>query len=145
MKALSGISLLLLVLLLPALPPTALQAQTVVIVNGSVTAEALSVKELMDVYTLNKTHWDDGSRIAVFDLKSGKTKEDFLSSVGMSENGLKRIWLRKQFTGRGRPPRAVSSDDEVMELVAHTPGAIGYVGVDSYKDTRNVRIIARVD
>jgi ABC-type phosphate transport system substrate-binding protein len=139
MKTLIFISLILLSLLLQVV-----QAQTVIIVNESVAAKSLSVKELMDVYTLNKTHWDDGSRISVFDLKNGKTKEAFLSYVGMSEDELKRIWLRKQFTGKARPPKAVSSEDEVMELVARTPGAIGYIGQRNYRDVQNVRIIARV-
>lgn len=124
--------------------PLALHAQTVVIANESVSTKSLSVKELMDVYTLNKAHWDDGSRITVYDLKGGKTKEAFLSALGMTDDELKRIWLRKQFTGKARPPRALSEEEEVLEAVARTPGAIGYVSERTYKTTRNVRIIARV-
>ncbi len=122
----------------------ALPAQTVVIVNESVSTKSLSVKELLDVYTLNKSHWDDGSRITVFDLKGGKTKESFLSYLGMTEDELKRIWLRKQFTGKARPPRALTDEEEVLEAVARTPGAIGYISERTYKTTRNVRIIAKV-
>ncbi len=139
MKAIPVILLLLLLCF-----PRSLQAQTVIIVNESVSAKSLSVKELMDVYTLNKSHWDDGSRISVFDLKAGKVKEAFLSHVGMSEDELKRIWLRKQFTGKARPPKAFTTEQEVMEQVARTPGAIGYVRARFYKNKRNVRIIARV-
>ena len=133
----------LLLLCLPA-PSAAQSTATVVIVNDKVTSPALTVKDLMDIYTLNKSHWDDGTRIAVFDLKNGRTKESFLAYVGMTENDLKRIWLRKQFTGKARPPRAVASEDEVVDLVGRTPGAIGYVSERSLRNTSTVRIIARV-
>ena len=133
----------LLLLCLPA-PSAAQSTATVVIVNDQVTSPALTVKDLMDIYTLNKSHWDDGTRIAVFDLKNGRTKESFLAYVGMTENDLKRIWLRKQFTGKARPPRAVASEDEVVDLVGRTPGAIGYVSERSLRNTSTVRIIARV-
>ena len=36
-------------------------------------------------------------------------------------------WSKIIFTGRGRPPRQVSGDAAVVELLADNPGAIGYV------------------
>lgn len=120
------------------------QAQTVVIVNSSVPASSFSVKELMDVYTLNKTHWDDGSRVTVFDLKTGKSKQAFYDHIGMSEEDLQRIWLRKQFTGRARPPHALSSEEELVELVGKTDGGIGYASEKAVRGRKNLRIIARI-
>jgi ABC-type phosphate transport system substrate-binding protein len=124
--------------------PAPVTAQTVVIVNESVSTSILTQKELMDIYTLNRAHWDDGSRISVFDLKSGKPKESFLSHVGMTEDELKRIWLRKQFTGKARPPRALATEEEVVDHVSRTPGAIGYVSERAIKSPSSVRIIAKV-
>ncbi|PLX23922.1 MAG: hypothetical protein C0600_13975 [Ignavibacteria bacterium] len=120
-------------------------AQTVVIVNTSVpSSTSFDVDELLDVYTLNKAHWEDGSRITVFDLKRGKSKAAFYEYIGMSEEELQRIWLRKQFTGRARPPRSLSSEEEIVERVGRTPGAIGYVQNQSVKNNRNVRVVAKI-
>jgi ABC-type phosphate transport system substrate-binding protein len=119
-------------------------AQTVVIANTSVPSSSLSVKELMDVYTLNKTHWDDGSRVTVFDMKNGKAKNAFYQYIGMTEDDLQRIWLRKQFTGKARPPRSLSDEEELVELVGRTAGGIGYVSEKSTVGKRNIRIVARV-
>lgn len=138
--------LLLAAALLPAalLPCATATAQTAVIVNESVSPRSLTQKELMDIYTLNRTHWDDGSRISVFDMKAGKAKESFLTHLGMTEDELKRIWLRKQFTGKARPPRALATEEEVVDQVGRTPGAIGYVSERSIKNPTSVRIIAKV-
>lgn len=119
-------------------------AQTVVIVNTAVPASSLSVDELMDVFTLNKTHWDDGSRVTVFDLKNGRAKNAFYEHIGMTEDDLQRIWLRKQFTGKARPPRSLSSEGEIVELVGRTAGGIGYVSEKATVGKRNIRIIARI-
>lgn len=124
--------------------PAALCAQTTIIVNDAVNARSLSAKDILDIYTLNRVHWDDGTRISVFDLKGGKTKESFLAALGMTEEEFKRIWLRKQFTGKARPPRALATEEEVIDLVSRTPGAIGYVSERPAKNLPNVRIIAKV-
>ncbi len=121
-----------------------MEAQTAVIVNRSVPASSMGLKELLDIYTLNKAHWDDGSRITVFDLKRGKTKEAFYEYIDMSEEDLQRIWLRKQFTGKARPPRSISNEEELIDMVSRTPGAIGYVTERNIPKKSNVRIVARV-
>jgi ABC-type phosphate transport system substrate-binding protein len=119
-------------------------AQTVVIVNSSVSARNLGSKELMDIYTLNNSRWDNGSRITVYDLKSGRAKEAFHEFIGMSEEELKKIWLRKQFTGKARPPKSIPTEEALIEHVADTEGAIGYVSEKSLKSGKNVRIVARI-
>lgn len=119
-------------------------AQTVVIVHASVSTKNLGSKELMDIYTLNTSRWESGARIAVFELKSGRAKEAFHEFIGMSEEELKKIWLRKQFTGKARPPRSVPTEEALIDLVAETEGAIGYVSERSLKSGKDVRIVARI-
>jgi len=36
-------------------------------------------------------------------------------------------WQQQVFSGRGHPPPVLPSDAAVIEYVARTPGAIGYV------------------
>ncbi|HOJ04870.1 MAG TPA: hypothetical protein PK916_12805 [Bacteroidota bacterium] len=123
--------------------PLALRAQMVVITHASVPVKSISVRELLDVYTLNQSRWDDGTRITVVDVKSGKGRDAFFEYIGMSPEEMQRIWLRKQFTGKARPPRSVGSEEDVVDLVAATEGAIGYVNERALKSGKSVRIIAR--
>ncbi|MCZ7555320.1 MAG: hypothetical protein M5R41_02805 [Bacteroidia bacterium] len=134
-------ALLLTALLLSGMDAT---AQTVVIVHSSVSTKNLGSKELMDIYTLNTSRWESGTRINVFELKSGRAKEAFHEFIGMSEEELKKIWLRKQFTGKARPPRSVPTEEALIDLVAETEGAIGYVSERSLKSGKDVRIVARI-
>ena len=122
----------------------AVQAQTVVVVNASVDARDMSVEELRDVFTLNKTHWDDGTRISVFDLKAGRPKQDLYTHIDMSETSLQRIWLRKQFTGTARPPKALGSEEALLDMVAKTAGAIGYASARAAAGRKNIRIVSRL-
>ena len=138
------ISLFIILLAFLFYPATA-RAQVVVIGHKSVPEKKLSQKELLEIYTLNQSHWDDGSRITVVDLKKNSdTRSAFYRHIDIEEEDLRRIWLKKQFTGKALPPRILDSEDAVVEAVASTPGAVGYVNQSSLKNTKDVKILAKV-
>jgi len=47
---------------------------------------------------------------------------------------LKGHWSKLIFTGKGTPPKEVSTDAEVIELVAANPNIIGYINASSVTD-----------
>jgi ABC-type phosphate transport system substrate-binding protein len=100
----------------------------VVIVHESVKTQDLTQQQLVDIYTLNAQNWGDGKKIVVTDFKGdGELREKFYSFLAIKPNEIKRIWLRKQFSGSGTPPLTVSSEEEMIERVIAKPGTIGYV------------------
>ena len=120
-------------------------AQTAVIVNKTVPQETMSEKDILDIYTLNWPRWDNGTRVTVFDLKrEGKTKKAFYRHIEMDEDELRRIWLRKQFSGKAMPPKIVDTEEDVVDRVANTPGAIGYVSLNAARKNKDVKVVARI-
>ena len=43
---------------------------------------------------------------------------------------MKSIWMKNMLSGEGQPPQAKATEQEILEQVAKTPGAIGYVNRD---------------
>ena len=120
---------------------TALNAQVAVIVNKSVNASSISKSNLLDIYSLTTKNWDNGNKIIVFDQKSdNEVKEKFYSFIGKSNSDLKKVWMRAQLTGEGFAPEALNSDQEVLNKVASTPNAIGYINKNSVSSSVKVLI-----
>ena len=89
----------------------------------------LSKKELKDIFMGYKIRWPDGSRVRPVHLvlDNASTKEFLGSVVDMNELQFANYWRIKLFSGRGYPPKEVSSDIEVLNIVASDPDAIGIV------------------
>jgi ABC-type phosphate transport system substrate-binding protein len=118
-----------------------LYAQVVVITNKSTPATGLDNDKLLDIYTLNTKNWGDGGKITLLEIKGDSpTKSRFYAALGTSFGDMQRLWLKKQFAGKGVPPIALGSEDEIIQKVASTLGAIGYVSVE--KASKDVKILA---
>jgi ABC-type phosphate transport system substrate-binding protein len=111
-----------------ALVNTRAHAQ-LVIVNNSVKATEVSKADLRDVFSGASASLADGSHVVPVLLKSGAAHEAFLSEyVGKTDAALLATWRNLVFSGQRSMPKAVDSDAAVVEYVAKTPGAIGYIG-----------------
>jgi ABC-type phosphate transport system substrate-binding protein len=115
-----------------------------VIVHESVKSEELTSQQLLDIYTLNAQNWDDGKKIYVTDFKGdSEIRTKFYKYISINKNDMKRIWLRKQFSGSGTPPLTVNTDEEMIDKVLSKPGTIGYVPAN--KIPPNTRVIVTID
>ena len=105
-----------------------LQEEIAVIVHNSVKTETIDPKRLLDIYTLNFQSWNDGKRIQIADFKGDSDlRSKFYSHINLDAQDIKRVWLRKQFSGKSLPPSTVRDEDEMIQLVISKPGTIGYV------------------
>ncbi len=110
--------------------------QVSVIANKDVPETTVSQSGLKNIFTLEKTTWSNGSSITVFDLKpAGETKTKFYGSIGTTGKKIKKKWMKKMLQGEGQAPAALSSEEEVLQKVASTPGAIGFVSSAKVNDT----------
>jgi len=104
------------------------QAQVVVIANPSVKSTEVSVADLRDVFTGASSTLRDGTHVTAVLLKSGPVNDSFLSLyVGRSDSAFRANWRSLLFSGQGVMPRTFDSEAALVEYVAHTPGAIGYI------------------
>jgi ABC-type phosphate transport system substrate-binding protein len=61
-------------------------------------------------------------------LKGGPAHEVFLSHhIGENPDEFRTRWRKAVFTGQGAMPKEFNSERALLEYVAATPGAIGYV------------------
>jgi ABC-type phosphate transport system substrate-binding protein len=106
-----------------------------VIVNNGVKATSASVDDIRGVFTGDKSTLGDGSKVTPVTLKGGAAHEAFLKAyVGKSDAAYRTAWRSLVFSGQGSMPKTVDSDAAMVDYVAATPGAIGYVGKDVAHD-----------
>lgn len=104
-----------------------LQAQ-LVIANPSVKTVDVSASDLRDVFTGASSTLRDGSHVTPVLLKSGPVNDSFLTLyIGRSDSAFRANWRSLLFSGQGVMPRTLDSETAVVDYVAHTPGAIGYI------------------
>jgi ABC-type phosphate transport system substrate-binding protein len=120
---------------------TAARADVVVVVSAKSPIAALSPAEIADVFLGRLTRLPDGTTAVPIDQTEGSPRraEVYSTLARMSPVQLKAYWSKLIFTGRGRPPRAVGGDEEVLRAVRLNPAAIGYV--DRRLADDSVRII----
>lgn len=83
-------------------------------------------------------------RVKVLD-QSGKSeiKEEFYDKVmNKSLSELKVHWAKIIFTGKAVPPKSLSSDKKVLELVSKNKNMLGYV--DSKSVTDDVKVLMTI-
>ena len=108
------------------------QAQVVIVVNPSAKASEIAKSALADIFTGGSTSFKDGSHAVPVTLKGGVTHEDFLKTyVGKNDGAFRAAWRAAVFSGQGTMPRTFDSEAALLDYVAATAGAIGYVSKDS--------------
>jgi ABC-type phosphate transport system substrate-binding protein len=104
-------------------------AQVVIIAHPGVKSADISKSDLRDVFTGGATSLKDGSHVTPILLKTGTVHEEFLSAyVGKGDAAFRASWRSLVFSGQASMPKSLDSETAVVEYVAHTPGAIGYIG-----------------
>lgn len=115
--------------------------EILLIAHSSVSADSLDRATISDIYLGKKAKWDNGDKIRVVMLKKGSTHETFARDiVGTTPAKLKNFWKKVVFTGAGTPPKILKKEADLIEFVADTEGAIGYI--DSSTPYENVKVIS---
>jgi hypothetical protein len=108
---------------------SAANAQDVVLVaNQGVRISEIRATDLRALFMGTKTRFSDGSHAVPVTLKGGPAHEVFLKNhLDESPADFQAQWRKAVFTGQGVMPRAFDSEAALIEYVATTPGAVGYV------------------
>lgn len=131
----------LLLLALVRCCPTARAQDIVLVANKSVQVSALNDADLRAIFTGEKTRFADGSRALPVTLKGGAAHEVFLRKhLGETPDEFRAQWRKAVFTGQGAMPKTFDSEAALIQYVATTPGALGYVSRISPQD--NVKSLA---
>ena len=133
-------------LLILALTAVAVEAETsgpdclMVVVNAEVPVESITPGMLQRIYLGKTTRWEGGLAIRPVMLHDHEVHEAFVTDLlDRSEENFSVYWKRMVFTGKGRPPRAFNSDEELAAYLRETPGAIGFLSVEA--DATDLKIV----
>lgn len=81
-----------------------------------------------------------GQPVTVVNLPAGSAlRQRFLAVfLATDEDRYRAYWTVRRHVGKGAPPRELDSAGAVMDFVAGTPGAIGYIDAASARPGLNV-------
>jgi TonB family protein len=104
-----------------------------VIANSSVKVDSISALELKRVFLEERISLADGTHVEPVLQKDGFVHQAFVREyLGISEDDLRTYYRTLLFPGRGSMPKLLGSDAEVVDYVARTRGAIGYVSIGAH-------------
>lgn len=115
-------------------------AEPVLIANPSVSTSQLSRSHVAKIFLGKKKTWDGGEKITPALLKGGAVHTRFVKKViRKSPSQFNTHWKRLVFTGKGQALKTVASEQEMVDFVSQTAGAVGYV--DAGTDLSGVKTI----
>lgn len=125
----------ILALLITACFTTAAWAgEMVLVANQGISATSLSKGDVKSIY-LAKKKSIDGTSVKLTTLKDKDLTAKFLKEyVGKTPSQFSAYYKKLVFTGKGKPPKKMGSEAEMIAYVARTTGAIGYVSAGAVTD-----------
>ena len=107
---------------------TARTQDVVIVANPGVQISEIKESDLRAIFTGEKTKFSDGSHAFPVVLRGGPVHEVFLKRhLNQSPDDFRALWRKAVFTGQGAMPKSFDSELALIEYIAATPGAIGYV------------------
>jgi len=128
-------------LCLPGVSADPLTPQVQVIAHPSVQVDALSQAQLRSIYLMRQVVWPDGVAIRVFTLtpRSAANLQFCRDQLQLFPYQLERVWQKLTYSGTGTPPTELQDQQAMLQAIAATPGAIGYIGKQD--ETQGVKVI----
>lgn len=100
-----------------------------IIANRSVSVNTLSLASARAIFGMRQVKWPDGAPIRVFVMPDDQAIHGSLCKerLNLFPYQLRQSWDRMVYSGMAQAPSEVSSEEALLDKVAATPGAIGYV------------------
>ncbi len=109
-------------------PPKEAQAIEI-IANSNVLQQTISTNQLLAIYLGRRRTWPGGVGIKVVMLKQRNSLHNkFCRDVlHITPRKVKHSWDRVVFSGTGRGATEVKTQQEMLQVIKDTPGAVGYI------------------
>lgn len=106
-------------------------AEVVIIANNNVSLESLNKEDVQKIFLGKMVKWPDNSSIRFATVNSDSHQEFLETYINRSTSQFRNYWRKMVFTGKGQKPKAFETDQELVQFVSETSGAIGYVGANA--------------
>jgi len=114
-------------------------AKVLIIANNSVSQESIDKKDVQKIFLGKMVRWPDNSSIYFGTCKTDAHQEFLRVYLKRSSSQFRNYWRKMVFTGKGHKPKAFQTDEEFVQFVSKTKGAIGYVSAEA--ELKNVKTI----
>jgi len=100
-----------------------------VIVHAGNPLDSATKAQVSDYFLKKVKVWPNGTEIDPIDLYPTSTVRSAFSEAvhGRSVAAVKSFWQRQIFSGEAVPPPEIENEQQVIDWVKSSPGAIGYV------------------
>jgi ABC-type phosphate transport system substrate-binding protein len=100
-----------------------------IVVHPGVPSQSIGKKGVRALFGMHLHQWKDGTPVQVFVLPDDHPSHiAFCKHVlGVFPHQIRRAWDRLIYSGTGQGPVVVKDEQEMLQRVASTPGAIGYL------------------
>ncbi|GEK72047.1 hypothetical protein HHA04nite_05910 [Halomonas halophila] len=113
------------------------EAQTVLLVaHPDVTTQSLTRDITRALFAMRQRTWPNGQAARIFVLPNRHPVHARFVKQRLSvyPHQLQLAWDRAVFSGTGQAPERVSTQAEMLERIADTPGALGYLEREKLDD-----------
>ncbi len=116
-----------------------------VIANSATTPDSMSKRDLARIFLKKKKKWPSGQAAAPVEQRSNDALRAAFSKevLGKSLEMVESHWQGQVFSGKGTPPKKLTSDAAVVSFVRSQPGAVGYVSANTNID--GVKVMTIID
>ena len=107
-------------------------SEVVFIVNTSVETKSLSKSDIKEIFLGEKITWDNGNEIVIAVIDDSTIHELFTRTyLKKSAVQFLRYWRNQVFCGKGSLPKYLKSEKEMLQFVADTKNALGYISSET--------------
>ncbi|WP_460051025.1 hypothetical protein [Sessilibacter sp. MAH2] len=114
-----------------------------IIANKDVDTESLSTVDVRSIFAMRQRVWPSGETIKVFVFSDNNpTHVRFTKQIlNTFPYNLRRIWDRRVFSGIGQYPTRLNTEQEMIDAIANTTNAIGYIQHEYLTDEVKVLVV----
>ncbi len=107
--------------------------------------DSITRQQVRDIYLNRSSQLPDGQKAIAFGLPAGNSMRDAFNEqiTQRPDAWLTAYWSRQVLTGKGHPPREMSSAAGMRSVVSSTLGSIGYLDATLVDDS--VKVILELD
>lgn len=119
-------------------------AQSVVYFGNDVGLNAMPGAKVQRIFTGKETLWKNGKTVIIClpGTKSPKADEVYGKVYNKSVKEVQKFWLSLVFQGRAKSPMFFDTEQEMVDYIKRTPGAIGVLSSDKKSLVPNNQLIA---
>ena len=118
-------------------------AEVAIVVNKANNA-TINDGDISRLFLGKLKQYNSGTKVEPINQKIGSdVRKEFESKVlKKSASQIKAYWSKRVFSGKGKPPKEVATDKDVLAIISTNTGAIGYVDASSVDDS--VKVIKKL-